>query len=889
MRKALKIFGIIFILLIISIIAAPFLFKGTIEEKLKYLINQHVEAKVDFASVDISLLRSFPKTSVIIEDLSVINFAPFEGDTLAYAKQIALDMSVNELFKDASDPISVQKFILDEALIAIKTDSLGNSNFDIAKKDDSSTPVKNESDTEESGSFTFALEHYEINNSKILFLDEVSKTLLSLSNLNHSGDGSISGEKIILDTHSDTQASFSLDNTSYLKNNDLKLDAKIELDLQQQRYAFLENKAHINRLPLEFDGFVQLLEKHTEIDLSFQTPSSDFKNFLAVIPEVYAKNLDGVQTSGDFSIKGIVKGKADDTHIPKMDINIASHNASFKYPDLPKAVSNINIDTQIKNDTGIADDTFIRIGNLTFRIDQDTFALKGDIRNLTKNMFVDLTANGTLNLANLDKAYPLELEQDLNGLLKANVSTQFDMESLEKEQYQNVKSTGTASIQDFSYASPELPNEIKITKANVSFNPKTIALDQIDVTTGKSDLQAKGTIDNLMGFLFAKQDLKGNFDVTSQVFAVNDFMVGESEEETKGEETEKTKNSEISSQQDEELKIPSFLDATLNFDSKKVIYDNLELKNTKGSVVIKDETAYLKNTTSNIFNGGLAFNGKVSTKNETPAFEMSLDLTKIDIVQSFNNLELLQAITPIAKALTGNLTTQIKLNGNLKNDLTPILTSLKGNALAEILNAKVSTSKTPLLSKLDGQLNFVELEKLNLKDIKTHFSFDDGKVNVKPFNFKVGDFNIKAGGSHSFDKNIDYQIAVDVPAKYMGKEVGGLLAQLDKKDAENMTVALPIGISGNFTNPKIDLNTGQAVSQLTQQLVEKQKEKVKDKIIDEGSNVLTDLLGGNKNNKDSTNTSQSSTEETLTNTAKDVLDGLFGKKKKKKDSTKSNN
>lgn len=531
-KKALKIFGILIVILVIAVISIPLLFGGTIKDKIRYLANEHVNAKVDFADVDISLLRSFPKASVIIDELSIINFAPFEGDTLAYAKKISLDMSINELFKGAEEAISVQKFIIDEANIAVKTDSLGNSNFDIAKESEETKTT----DSEEGGSFTFELDHYEINNSKLLYKDDVGKIALLMTNVNHSGDGSLSGENILLDTASSSEVSFSLDDTKYLNKNALKLDAELELDLENQRYAFKENKALVNQLPLEFEGFVQLFDKYTDVDLSFKTPTSDFKNFLAVIPEVYAKNLDGVETTGDFSVNGVIKGKADDVYIPKMDIQIASHNASFKYPDLPKSVQNINIDTQIKNDTGLADDIYVNIGNLTFKIDQDTFAAKGSLRNVTTNMIVDMAVNGTLNLANLDKAYPLELEQQLNGILKANVNTKFDMLSLEKEQYQNVKSAGTISLDKFTYASPELPNEINIEKANVNFKPETITLDKMEVTTGKSDLAAQGTINNLMGFLFSKQDLKGTFDVTSEVFAVNDFMVAG--DETAEEQTE---------------------------------------------------------------------------------------------------------------------------------------------------------------------------------------------------------------------------------------------------------------------------------------------------------------------------------------------------------------
>lgn len=877
MKKVLKILGIFLLLLIIGVISIPFLFKGTIQDKVRYLVNEHVHAKVDFANLDISLIRSFPQASVVIDELSIINYAPFEGDTLAYSKKIALDMSIKELFKNASEPISVQKIVIDEANIAIRTDSLGNSNVDIVKKQEDVAETQPE---EESGAFTFALDHYEINDSKILFKDDISKTILAMTDLNHSGDGSISGEKIILDTKTNTEASLNLDGTKYLNKNKLQLDAQIELDLENQRYSFKENKAQINRLPLEFAGYVQLFEKYTDVDLSFKTPSSDFKNFLAVIPETYVKNLDGIQTSGDFSINGVIKGKSDDTYIPKMDIKIASSNASFKYPDLPKGVKSINIDTQIKNETGLVDDTYINIDNLTFKIDQDSFAAKGSLRNLTKNMIVDMMLKGTLNLANLNQAYPLQLEEKINGIVNADVKTNFDMQSLEKEQYQNVKSSGTASISQFTYASSDTPNEIKIENANVSFTPETISLDKMQATTGRSDLAATGTIQNLMGFLFAKQDLKGNFDVNSNVFAVDDFMVSEQEVEAEEEVASTT--------EDETMRIPSFLDATLNFDTKKVFYDNLELQNTKGTVKIKDETAYLENVTSNIFDGGMALNGNVSTKSKVPTFDMALDLSKIDIVKSFNNLELIKGLAPIAKALTGNLTTKINLNGNLNENLIPVLTSLKGKALAEILNAQVSTTKTPFLSTLDNQLNFVEIDQLNLKDIKTNLSFDDGKINVKPFEFDVQGIKVTAGGNHSFEQNMNYNIKLDVPAKYLGSEVGNLISQLDQKEANNMTVGLPIGLSGNFKNPKINLNTDLAIKQLTQQIVDKQKEKVKGELIGKGGKVLTDLLGNSKKQTDSSKTNSNNTEETLKNTAKNILGGFLGKKKKK-DSTKTKN
>jgi hypothetical protein len=71
------------------------------------------------------------------------------------------------------------------------------------------------------------------------------------------------------------------------------------IDLNTSKYTFKENKALINQLPLEFDGFIQMVETGQEYDLKFKTPTSSFKNFLGIIP-AYASSLDNVKTTGDF-------------------------------------------------------------------------------------------------------------------------------------------------------------------------------------------------------------------------------------------------------------------------------------------------------------------------------------------------------------------------------------------------------------------------------------------------------------------------------------------------------------------------------------------------------------------------------------------------------------
>ena len=360
--------------------------------------------------------------------------------------------------------------------------------------------------------------------------------------------------------------------------------------------------------------------------------------------------------------------------------------------------------------------------------------------------------------------------------------------------------------------------------------------------------------------------------------------------DTKTEEKPKTEITEKTATADEAIKIPAFLDASLDFNAGKVIYDNIDLTNVKGTLVIKDQTARLENVRSDIFGGTIALGGNVSTKTTTPTFDMNLDLSKVNIDQSFAKLDLLKGLAPIAKALQGAFNTDIKLKGNLNNDLTPMLTSLAGSAFAQLLTVKVDPEKMPLLNSLDQKLGFINLADVDLDNLKTNLSFDNGKISVKPFDFNVKGIKVNVSGNHNFDNTMNYTLALDVPGKLLGSQIGGTLAKLGDTDLNKYTVALPISLTGSFSNPNVSVNTQAAVTDLTQQIVASQKDKLKEKGEKQIGNILGNVLGGNKA-KDSTTvqTKKDSSNTEVKNAVKNMLGGLFSKKKKPADTTKGGN
>ena len=896
MKKFFKIIGIIFVVLILLLVSIPFLFKNTIKEKIMEKVNESVDAQISFTDFSLSLFKNFPDATVEVGGLKVINNAPFEGDTLAYVGNFSAKVNLKDiLFKKDNEPYKLLGFSIADAVVNIRMNEAGKGNFDIAKST-SETPE------EEPSNVSLDLNEYSIENLRFTFKDDSSKMSVIVDSLYHKGKGNFANQVLDLETTTSLKLSFASDGTAFLRNNVVILDAILGIDLNQQKYTLKDNTLKLNNLELNFDGFVQLLDDGQLYDLSFKTPKTTFKNCLDLVPAAYTKSIEGVQTTGEFTINGKVAGKYTPTTIPKLDIRMLSQDASFKYPSLPKSVKNINIDIKIGNDTEKLEDTYVNINRFAFTIDQDAFSAKALLRNLTGNMLVDADLKGTINLANIQKAYPVDLDLDLKGILKADVSTSLDMESVEKQAYERIRNSGHASLEQFVYSGAGFLQPFHINKAGLSFNNAKIELTELDAKTGKTDFQIKGDLQNFYGFALRNEVLKGYFSLASNHIEVADFMQTDTPAQTPKQEQEKpaeSKPATTGNTASTSIKIPAFLDCTLDAKVKTVVYDKLSLNNVSGKLIIKDEKVSLQNLQTDIFGGKTAITGDVSTKGETSTFAVDLDMSKLNIVESFTQIEMLKHIMPIAKAVEGFFSSKISVTGKLTPELTPDMNSLSGSLSASILDGHVKGS-SPLVSALDSQFTQLNLSKMNLKDLKANVTFENGRVIVKPFTIKWNNSTINVAGNHGFDQTMDYKLTFNVPAKMLGSDASALLAKLTATEQQKLgDIPVNVNMGGNFARPQVSTDMKQVVANLGLQIAKAQAnqltDKVMDKVTNEVTNKIAEKIGGEAMNKatdalgkligggkttpaDSTKTQQQTPKDQAKKAVNNLLDGLFKKK-----------
>jgi hypothetical protein len=874
--KILKRILLAIILLIGIAIALVYVYKDTLIKRFVDNYNKNLNITIAYDDIGLSLFKKFPHANLNIDNLSIVH--DDLKDTLFVSDKVYLAMNIEDLFKKSNEKIIINDLLIDKAKLNLLINKEGKATFDI-KNLNKSTNNSVTTSTEENKEFVIDINRYELLNSTIIYNDKKTGILIDLENVNHYGKGDFSSKLLDLDTKTTVQKmTVGVGKVKYFNNAKVNLDAILGMDLENLKFTFKKNSAKINDLALVFDGFIDVNDNNQIYDITFNAPKANFKNVLSLVPSAYSSRFSGVSASGVANVNGMFKGVLSDKEFPKYNIHINTKNASFKYPDLPKSVTDIDFNGAIVSNTSY-NNVFLDIKNLKFTIDKDTFETSGKITKLSSNPTVDAKFKGTLDLENLTKAYPIKLDQELKGVLKANFTTKADQKSVKENDYKNIKTNGTASLNDFAYAGTDVANPIYIKNASVKFNTSSILLTDFNAKTGKSDIQASGKLDNLFAFVFDNKNLKGDFDVKSTNFVVSDFLVEEQQT------TNKQQTTESKQQNTEALKIPDFLDITTRINAKRVVYDNIELRNVSGLMKLKNQKAILTNTKATMLDGQVVFNGDVNTKPSPATFDLDMNVSKFDIANSFNTLETFQKLVPVAKALKGKYNTSFKLKGNLDEAFSPEMNSLSGNAFAQLFVNNVDNTAIPLINSLASNLKFIDFSKVDLSKLKTALSFKNGRVMVEPFDLKYQDIILHVSGSHGFDKSLKYNLKMDVPAKYLGTEAVNLLSKLTNIDKDTIMIPLSTMIDGNMLKPIVKVDFKSAINDLTVKVLEYQKQELTNQATSQVTDAINDVLANNgldsiiKSPKDSTN---NVINDVINGGVNDVLDGLFGGKKKKK-------
>lgn len=911
MKKTLIILSAIFLFLIVSAIAIPFIFKDKIAARIDQEIAQSVNAKVlyDLDNISLSIFRNFPDISANVKDFGIVGNAPFENDTLARLDELQIDFNLKSVLFD--DYPTLTGVHLNGGSIYIKVLEDGTANYDITY------PSEETTSTEESN-LRIGVDQIEINHLNLVYDDRSLSYFMALGDINAIGNGEFTSEVYELPIELEALiAEINYEGTSYLSNKTFSGETLLNIDMGNMKFTLGEGDFQLNDFLFVLTGYLAIPADDIELDLAFYGKNNEFKSVLSLVPGIYSDSFSSLETSGTMDFSGFVKGVYNDTKFPAFDISLKVADGMFQYPDLPRPVKNVNLDLRVLNETDHLDNTSVAIP--TFNLDFGSNPLSGkfflqDLITYT----MDAAINGNLNLEEMTSIFPIdgmslkgslainatakgrydsiaglipaidaklvlangyaksteypapieninvnaliqnnsgnmndflvnlsqfgfELEEEqiqgemkitdfeklnwdgaikggvdlkkimaifpmedmnLEGRIQADILTKGSYAALEAGKYQQLDTKGRMEVSGFKYSSSEVPQGVEISKAIAEFSPASIKLTEFDSKLGESPVQATGSLSNYMEYLLGENGtLKGQLSIKSTRFNVNEWMTEDNSPDTS--------NTEMTV-----IELPTTIDFSMSVAANEVIYDNMSLRDMKGSMTLKDGVLKFSDASMNTLGGSIALSGTYDPRDITvPKFKFDLNIVELSIAEAFKSFNTVKAFAPIAQNLTGKFNSTLSFSGNLGQDMMPLLSSLDGSGLLKIAETALKDSK--ILEGITSLTSLKDVNTLQLRNISIPISIDNGVMDVKPFDVKLWDYEANVQGSAGFDGSINYLVNMQVPAGKFGTQANSILATISGSAVdENTKIPIALNLSGTYNSPKIALAGGNSIESL---------------------------------------------------------------------------
>ena len=818
MKKLIKITLSILIVLIVTLVAVPYFFKDDIEKFIKEEVNNSVNAKIDYSNLDLSLFSDFPNLHVKIENISVDGVQEFENIRLAEIDKFTMSLNAKKLFIDKD--LEIKKIGLDGANFIIKVLKNGKANYDIAKPSRDTVVSKDE--------FSIKLQSYSLKNTNITYDDASMGLHMRIKQMQHQGKGAFSSKdyRLYTSTEMDT-LDVIFDNVHYLNNVKSSINADMLIENEFSKYTLSDVTAKLNNLELVSNMMFELKDDDINMDIKYETKDNSLKKLLSLIPKAYMPDLQGVKANGTAVLKGFAKGTYNDKNFPAFGVDFKVANGHVQYPDLPESIDKMNIVTKVDFPGGSnLDKTIIDMPVIKFDIAGNTSNGKLRIKNPMSNPYIKTNFKSKVDLSKVQQAVKLANISKLKGLLDADFALDGSVSNIENQAFDKFKASGYFNLKDMEMVSDSLPYPINISLAEVQVTPQNLNVKRFDSKVGESDFHLTGTIDNYITY-FLKKDkvLKADFNLHSNYLNMNEFMSGD-------ESTQSTDSTATGI-----IKIPKNIDVVFKADADKMQYEDLNLKDVKGKITVKNEVAQIESVLLKTLQGNITMKGKYDSSGKKAKSDLNLSMEKMSLASSAERLTLLKTYAPVMKRLHGNFFSDFNMAVDLDNKMQPVLSSI--DAKGSFKTGQLNIAGIGVIQKIGNMLKMNELQQAKVDNIKAQFEIVKGKLHVKPFGFKINGMKSGLQGSVGLDQKINFILDMDIPRSKLGSKANdileGLVGKLDKlglKAGLGDLIKMKFKITGDYNNPKIvpiiSGTEGSSVKEVITQAVEEKVEEVVD-------------------------------------------------------------
>jgi AsmA protein len=494
----------------------------------------------------------------------------------------------------------------------------------------------------------------------------------------------------------------------------------------------------------------------------------------------------------DFELKGMLigegkaKGKYNTQHkiFPITNANISLKSGYIKTKYYPNPITNINILTTIKNQKGTFSDLKVSLKPAEFTFEGNPVFVEAQLDNFD-DLTYDIKAKGTLDISKIYQVFS-QKGLDVDGFIKADLVLKGKQSDAEKGNYSKLYNKGTLELRNILLATEYLPKKFLIKKGVFKINQDKMSFNNFLAAYGQSDFRMNGYLQNVFNFVTTNTGvLRGSFTLNSSYINADEFM---SKTEIISTNSIAATNLETKATTTKEetgvIMIPSNLDLQFQANAQKVNFNELTLKEAKGSMNMKNGKLTMQNTGFNLI--GCAVNMNANYQATTPKkalFEYDIKASDFDIKRAYNEIAIFREMASAAEKAQGTISLEYKLKGRLNANMEPVYPSLVGNGIVSVKDIKIHGMK--MFDAVANKTSHDGIKNPELSKVEIKSSIKNNIITLERFKFKFAGFRPRIEGTTSLDGRLNIKMRLGLPPLGI--------------------IGIPMTITGNKDNPKVKI------------------------------------------------------------------------------------
>jgi hypothetical protein len=780
------------------LILSVFLFKERIIRQFIQEANRNLNTPVRIAKFDVSILKDFPRLSIVLTDVYVEDSHP-GNYPLFIAKEVSFSMHPLEVY---NGKYSINGISIRDSETNLKIDDGGRNNYTIlkdSKSNASATTLKLE------------LKNVSLENTKVRYFDLRSRQDLVFTSEKLNTSIVTDADVYNIDAIGElTTELISVEGRSFLVGKSFQVESDLIYYDKLRKLSIEPSLLKLNNSSFSISGSYEWKEKNL-IDLIVDGSETDIQTLLSLMPESVSEDLAKYQSDGGVYFKGKLKGEMSRKKNPALSIDFGFVKSTIYHPDYKTRIEQSNLEGSFET-SDVVDLAKARLSlkGITGRFNGESFNGNLAITNL-KDPYVVADFRGKLDPAAVLGFYPIEELQNVSGSMIVDIGLKGEIALLkDRKTARQVSTQGTIDLQkiSFDYGKEKIP--VKDLNGSLQFSNNDLALSNVSGTFGNSDYLLNGFFKNIITFLlFENQpigieaDLKSDFLDVDQLF--NLAYGSEKENDSKT---------------DYQFDISENVHLNFNCDVRRLKYKRFKGGKIKGDLLVKNKVAVSRKLTLETMGGDLVISGIVDANNNKAIDVVcSTQLKNISLDSVFYVFENFNQDFILDKHLKGDVSADVSFEMTLKENLKLYPETLIADIGAVIKNGQLNNFEP--LKKLNKYVDDEGLNKLRFSDLQNDIHIENKTVYIPQMQINSNVTSLVVSGTHTFDQHIGYHIITPLRGRKVNNDQEFVRAvELDEKGQTKLFLK----ITGTTDDYKIQYDTQAVKKKLVSDLKKEAKE-----------------------------------------------------------------